>query len=220
MVHNLLVVSNRLPDLRAPVSPEEERKRVVGGLVAALEPVLESRGGVWLGWSGRTIPGDEFGPVERGPFGRPALAWMDFPESAHDRYYNGFCNRSLWPLFHSLPEHVRFEDAEWDAYLVVNDRFAEAAHSLVARDSAVWCHDFHLLTIAADLRRRGHRGPLGLFLHVPFPNADLFRLIPWSQRMLESMLAFDLLGFQTERDEQNFLETVRSAGLGSVSERG
>jgi alpha,alpha-trehalose-phosphate synthase [UDP-forming] len=218
MSHDLLAISNRLPDLRAAVSPEEERGRAVGGLVAALEPVLESRGGVWLGWSGRTIPGDAFGPVEHDASARPALAWMDFPESVHERYYNGFCNRSLWPLFHSLPERVRFEDAEWEAYLAVNDRFAEVAQSLVPRDCAVWCHDFHLLTLATDLRRRGHRGPLGLFLHVPFPSADLFRLIPWPDPLLYGMLAFDLLGFQTERDARHFLETVRSAGWGDVSD--
>jgi alpha,alpha-trehalose-phosphate synthase [UDP-forming] len=215
--HGLLAISNRLPDLRAPVSPDEERRRTVGGLVAALEPVLESRGGLWLGWSGRTTPGDAFGPVERGPSSRPALAWMDLPERAHELYYNGFCNRSLWPLFHSLPERVRFEDAEWEAYLAVNDRFAEVAHTLVPRDCAVWCHDFHLLTVAFDLRRRDHRGPLGLFLHVPFPSADLFRLIPWQKQLLEAMLAFDLIGFQTERDAKNFLESAATVGSADVS---
>jgi alpha,alpha-trehalose-phosphate synthase [UDP-forming] len=215
--HGLLVLSNRLPDLRAPISPAEERKKAVGGLVAALEPVFESRGGIWLGWSGRTIPGDAFGPVEHDPSARPALAWIDFPERVRERYYNGFCNRSLWPLFHSLPERVRFEDAEWEAYLDVNDRFAEVAHGLVPPECAVWCHDFHLLTIASDLRRRGHLGPFGLFLHTPFPGVDLFRLVPWFSQLLDGMLAFDLIGFQTKADVRSFLEVVRAVTPAVVS---
>lgn len=204
MSRALLAISNRLPDLRGALSAEDERKRPIGGLVAALEPVLASRGGLWLGWSGRTSTDETFGPIERDPTTVPPIAWMDLPAGAYDRYYNGFCNRSLWPLLHSLPGRVRFEDDEWEAYLAVNERFAEAAVEMVSPDDSVWCHDFHLLMIASALRRRGHRGPLGLFLHVPFPGPDLFRLIPWADRLLEGMLSFDLLGFQTEGDARNF----------------
>ncbi len=214
----LLVVSNRLPELRDPVSPDAERTRPVGGLVAALQPVLTARGGLWLGWSGRAVAGDAFGPVRMDVEAVPALAWMDLPATLHERYYNGFCNRSLWPLFHTLPGRVRFDDAEWDAYVAVNDHFAEAAVGLIPSDGAVWAHDFHLLLLAAALRRRGHRGPLGLFLHVPFPGLDLFRIIPWADRLLDGMLAFDLLGLQTRHDVQNFLQVVGALSPATVAD--
>jgi trehalose 6-phosphate synthase len=218
--HALLAVSNRLPVLRDPVSEDEERKRPVGGLVAALQPVLSAHGGLWLGWSGRTTPGEAFGPVRMDRHAVPALAWIDLPEVAYERYYNGFCNRSLWPLFHMLPSHVRFADSEWDAYLAVNDRLAQAATDLVAADCAVWAHDFHLLLLAARLRQRGHRGPLGSFLHVPFPGIDLFRIIPWAEALLEGMLAFDLLAFQTPADVRNFRQVAAELASASVTDDG
>jgi len=216
--HGLLAVSNRLPELRDPISPDAERVRPVGGLVAALQPVLASRGGLWLGSSGRTVPGDAFGAVRVDADAAPALAWLDLPTLVHERYYNGFCNRSLWPLFHTLPGRVRFETAEWDAYVAVNDHFAQAATELVPSDCAVWVHDFHLLLLAAGLRQRGHRGPLGLFLHVPFPGVDLFRVIPWADRLLDGMLAFDLLGLQTADDVRNLLQVVGTLSPATVAD--
>ncbi len=216
--HGLLAISNRLPELRAPVSPDEERKRQVGGLVSALEPVLAAREGLWLGWSGRTAPGDAFGPVRLDAGAVPSLAWIDLPAKAQQLYYNGFCNRTLWPLFHTLPGRVRFVDAEWEAYEQVNERLAAAARDLVAPDCAVWAHDFHLLMLASELRRRGHRGPLGLFLHVPFPGPDLFRLIPWADRLLDGILAFDLIGLQTPYDVRNLLHVVGALTPATVSD--
>jgi trehalose 6-phosphate synthase len=216
--HDLLVISNRLRPLRAPVAPGDERRRPVGGLVAALEPVLQARGGMWLGWSGRSTPDEDFGPIERSDGTRPRLAWFDLPVAVQEAYYNGFCNRSLWPLLHTLPERVRFVDAEWEAYLAVNERVAEAALELASPHCAIWAHDFHLLRVASGLRRRGHGGPLGLFLHVPFPCADVFALNPWARQLLEGMLTFDLVGFQTQHDVRNFLQTVGAMSPATVSD--
>jgi trehalose 6-phosphate synthase len=214
---DLLVISNRLPDLRAPISPEEERKRSVGGLVAALQPVLETRHGLWLGWSGRTI-NDDTGRLKIATDQSAQLAWFDLPAALHDEYYNGFCNRCLWPLLHSLPERAHFSDAAWNAYSDVNDRVAEAASRLVSTQSAVWAHDFHLLGIGAGLRRRGHAGPVGLFLHVPFPGPDIFRLCPWAGQLLVGLLAYDVLGFQTSHDVRNFLAVVGAMTPASVAD--
>jgi trehalose 6-phosphate synthase len=214
----LLAISNRLPALPREGSAEEDRKRPVGGLVSALEPVLAAREGLWLGWSGEATPGTAFGPVQLTENTSPALAAIDLPAKACQNYYGGFCNRALWPLFHTLPGRVRFLDAEWRAYEEVNGRFAAAAADLVAPDCAVWVHDFHLLLVASELKRRGHRGPLGLFLHVPFPGADLFRLIPWADRLLEGILEFDLVGVQTSYDVRNFLQVVGALSPATVSD--
>lgn len=207
-VYRLLAISNRLPELRPADDPSDARKRGVGGLVSALEPALSARGGLWLGWSGRTIPGSEPSPVELAEDASPKLAWIDFPQGWSEQYYNGFCNRSLWPLLHSFPSRVRFFDAEWAAYEAVNEAFAEAAISVVDPDVAIWVHDFHLLLLAGALRRRGHRGPIGLFLHVPFPGPDLFSMIPWADRLLGEMLEFDLIGLHTRWFVENLRHCV------------
>ncbi len=206
--YRLLAISNRLPELRGADDVEDKRKRGVGGLVTALEPVLSSRRGLWLGWSGRTIPGDDPTVPGLAESASPPLAWLDFPEAWSERYYSGFCNRSLWPLLHTFPGRVRFADAEWEAYQAVNEAFASAAMTLVDPDVTIWVHDFHMLLLAGALRRRGHRGPIGLFLHVPFPGPDLFSMIPWADRVMDEMLQFDLIGFHTRWFVENFRHCV------------
>ncbi|MEZ4295973.1 MAG: trehalose-phosphatase [Polyangiaceae bacterium] len=203
--YRLLALSKRLPDLRASEGPEERRRRGVGGLVSALEPVLAAREGLWLGWSGRTIPGEEPGGPEIVNDTAPPLAWLDFPQGWSERYYNGFCNRSLWPLMHSFPARVHFTDAAWETYRAVNEAFADAATRLVDPDVPIWVHDFHMMLLAEALRRRGHRGPIGLFLHVPFPGPDMFSMIPWADQLLDGLLQFDLVGLHTRW----FLENLR-----------
>ncbi|MCC6747194.1 MAG: trehalose-phosphatase [Deltaproteobacteria bacterium] len=206
---DLLAISNRLPELRSATLPRDQRRRAVGGLVAALEPALASRRGLWLGWSGRLTSSDRPTAVELDDQGRPAVAWVDFPETWYAQYYNGFCNGVLWPLLHSFPDRVSFSAADWMAYGRVNDALAAAALELVGPDAPIWVHDYHLLLAARALRRRGHRAPIGLFLHVPFPAPDVFGLLPWAEQLLDGMLDFDLLGFHTPSYEENFHQCLR-----------
>ncbi len=205
-LRRLLVVSNRLPDLRSPALPDE-RKRPVGGLVSALQPVLAARDGLWFGWSGRSGPTRLFGMDDAS---HPALAWIDLPSELVRDYYNGFCNRALWPLLHSFPSRMHFRDDEWTAYVAANEAFADAVSQIVADDAPVWVHDFHLLLAGAALRRRGHRGRIGLFLHVPFPSPDLLATLPWHARVVSDMLRFDLVGFQTPGDLDHFRRAARA----------
>ena len=216
----MLAISNRLPDLRSPTAPDGDRRRNVGGLVSALEPVLGSRHGLWLGWSGRTVGTAEPGPVQIDDGSTPPLAWMDLPEDCYELYYNGFCNRSLWPLVHTFPGRVRFVDEEWRCYVKVNRVFATAARSLVEPHVPVWVHDYHLLLVAGELRRCGHRGPISIFLHVPFPGIDVFSMLPWAGTILEEMLQFDLLGFNTQAYVDNFHECVRALLPGCIDDEG
>ena len=217
-VGKLLAVSNRLPDLRAPTQPGESGRRSVGGLVSALEPVLKRRDGLWLGWSGRADAAGLIPSPGIDDTASPHLAWIDFTPELHRDYYSGFCNRSLWPLFHGFPSRVRFTDEEWEAYVRGNELFAAAAEGLVPPDAPIWAHDYHLLLLAAAMKRRGHSGPIGLFLHIPFPGPDSFRMIPWSDQLLEDLLAFDLLGFHTRNDVTNFLQTVGALSPARVSD--
>jgi len=201
----LVVVSNRTPP--ASVS----RQRQVGGLVSALEPALRAHDGIWLGWSGKESTGAR--PVVVDASSRPVLASFDFPASWRERFYGGFCNRALWPLFHGFPERVRYIDDDWHAYRDANTEFARHAAELVAPAGTVWVHDYHLLLVARELRRRGFRGRIGLFLHVPFPQRDLFATLPWADELIDAMLHFDVLGFHTEQWARNFGECVRTRNV-------
>ncbi len=204
----LLVVSNRLPELRSSADFAETRKRNVGGLVAALEPVLASRRGVWLGWSGRTSPRADASAFELDDSSRPAVAAVDLPDGWYERYYSGMCNAALWPLMHSFPERVTLSKEDWLAYWEANDAFAAAAVKLVRAGDPVWVHDYHLFLLGERLRQRDHRGPLGLFVHVPFPAPDLWFILPWAEELLTAMLAFDLIGFHTGGFAGNFLQAA------------
>jgi alpha,alpha-trehalose-phosphate synthase [UDP-forming]/trehalose-phosphatase len=200
---SLLVISNRIP---APAT--SDRQREVGGLVAALEPALRRHDGVWLGWSGHECEAEP--TLDLDTDASPVRASFDLTPRWRRQYYAGFCNRSLWPLLHGFPGRVRYEDEEWAAYVEANDAFARLAGDLVHRDAAIWVHDYHLLLVAAGLRHRGHRGPIGLFLHVPFPSRDAVETLPYAHELLDAMLSFDLIGFHTPRWAESFRSAVQS----------
>lgn len=200
----LLVVSNRTPPSTTG------RHRQVGGLVSALEPALQSCDGMWLGWSGGETEGER--KVSIDDTALPVRASFDFAPEWRERYYGGFCNRALWPLFHGLPGRVRYSDQDWLAYVAANAEFARHAYDLVASNGTVWMHDYHLLLAGQALRGRGFSGPIGLFLHIPFPQSDLFDTLPWADEIITAMLDFDLVGFHTEQWADNFRACVRARG--------
>jgi alpha,alpha-trehalose-phosphate synthase [UDP-forming] len=202
----LVVMSNRTPG-----AASGDRQRPVGGLVSALEPALQTLGGIWVGWSGRA---SEASPLTVDTGARPARASFDLSPTWCKRFYGGFCNRALWPLFHGFPERVQYSDADWTAYVEANAEFARHASSLVSHDGIVWAHDYHLLLAARELRRRGFRGRIGMFLHIPFPSPDLFDTLPWANQIITAMLAFDLVGFHTAQWAENFRMCARRSARG------
>jgi alpha,alpha-trehalose-phosphate synthase [UDP-forming]/trehalose-phosphatase len=202
--YRLLVVSNRLPELRSAASSFEVKIRNVGGLVSALEPALRARQGVWLGWSGRTMPHADASRFGLDDSSHPNLAWVDFPKHWQDQYYTGLCNSALWPLLHSFPSRVRLSEEDWQAYQQANQGFARTAVELVGSSATVWIHDYHLLLLGQRLREQGHVGPIGLFLHVPFPGPDIFYILPWAEEILIALLGLDLIGFHTAAYVANF----------------
>jgi trehalose 6-phosphate synthase len=198
----LLVISNRTP----PAAGGKQRQ--VGGLVSALEPALRSQGGIWLGWSGHDSEGER--PVIVDDDHRPIRALFDLSSAWRARFYGGFCNRALWPLFHGFPGRVCYTDADWQAYVDANAEFARHASELVSADGRVWVHDYHLLLTGQALRQRGFQGQIGMFLHIPFPACDLFDTLPWANELIAAMCAFDLVGFHTEQWATNFRDCVRA----------
>jgi len=199
----LLVVSHRLP---LTVKSEHGRARVersTGGLVGALDPALQRRGGTWLGWAGwakGALP-----PRDRDSEPGYRIVGISLTRSEVRGYHHGFANRTLWPLFHCLPSRMEIVPADWQSYDAVNRRFAELAASSGAHDP-VWVHDYHLMRVAAWLRPLRPDARIGFFLHVPFPPFDLFRILPWDRELLRGLLACDLVGFHCERYATNFLD--------------
>ncbi len=220
----LLVISNRLPDLRSSQAVDDVRRANVGGLVSALESVLAERRGLWLGWGGHVVP-DSDEPSFGIDDGTPPLAWFDYKQSWLRDYYSGFCNATLWPLFHSFPSRVVIDEATWKSYVAVHEMFADAAYRYVSANDTIWIHDYHLLLLARALRARGHRGRIGLFLHIPFPSLDIFSMLPWAREVIDAMLDFDLVGFHTQGYLSNFVACSSSllesrAGPAVIESRG
>jgi alpha,alpha-trehalose-phosphate synthase [UDP-forming]/trehalose-phosphatase len=202
--YRLLVVSNRLPELRSAAASFDVKKKNVGGLVSALEPALLERQGVWLGWSGRSSQHADLSRFGLDDSSHPHLAWVDFPQQWQDHYYSGLCNSALWPLLHSFPGRVRLSEQDWQSYRDANQAFAATSTEIVSADATVWIHDYHLLLLGQYLRERGHTGPIGLFLHVPFPGPDIFFILPWANEILVALLSLDLVGFHTAAYVTNF----------------
>jgi trehalose 6-phosphate synthase/phosphatase len=202
----LAVVSNRLPFSAERHHGELRLTRSPGGLVSALDPVLKRLGGVWVGWPG--VPQEEIEaagglavPQEEGVCYRPV------PLSAREvsQYYGGFSNGTLWPLLHTFVGRARFDAAAWRVYERVNERFAGAVAEEARRGALVWVHDYQLLLVPHALRRQVPDARVAFFLHVPFPAADLFRVLPWSRNLLRGMLASDLVAFQVPAYTEHFL---------------
>ncbi|MFC7302340.1 alpha,alpha-trehalose-phosphate synthase (UDP-forming) [Cognatiluteimonas weifangensis] len=202
----LVVVSNRV------AVPGESR---AGGLAVALQATLEEFGGLWFGWSGRIDP-LRSGRLREQQAGDIRYATIDLSRRDHADYYNGFANRSLWPLLHFRMDLVDYSRETYAAYRRVNALFAEKLAPLLREDDLVWVHDYHLIPLAALLRERDVRCRLGFFLHVPMPSSDLLAALPQHGRLFEGLSAYDLVGFQTTRDLERFQDYVRLFGRGNV----
>jgi trehalose 6-phosphate synthase len=205
-----LVVSNRLPVVVAKAGDDWQIKPAAGGLVTALGPIIARRKGLWIGWSGswEEAPFEQLFEQFRREHGYQ-LAAVPLSEEDEELYYRGFSNETLWPLFHDLLGHCHFDLRAWQRYVEVNQRFAEAILENCTDEDLIWVHDYQLALVGKLLRKLGLHKKLAYFLHIPFPAYDLFRRLPWKEQLLEGLLAYDLLGFQTLRDRRNFVASVR-----------
>jgi trehalose 6-phosphate synthase/phosphatase len=203
---SLVVVSNRLP-FTAERRPDGIRfTRSAGGLVAALDPVLGQRGGVWVGWPGlEQEPGDN--PAALIPAAGARVRYRSVSLTGREvaAYYGGFSNRTLWPLFHYLIDRMRSDAHTWAAYEQVNERFARAAAEESTDEDQVWIHDYQLMRVPYYLRRLAPRRRIAFFLHIPFPAYDVYRILPWSRQLLRGLLAADLVGVHVPAYAQHLI---------------
>ena len=208
----LIIVSNRLPvKLQQTPSGKWDVTPSSGGLVTAMTPVLKQRGGTWIGWAdSEDADADELVEPLSNLAAREGydFASVQLSDEEHDGYYLGFSNEVLWPLLHDLQTRANFDADYWDAYLAVNNKFADVVHEHASDDDVIWVHDYHLICVASRLRELGAKGSLEFFLHTPFPPSDIFAKLPWREKILRSLLEYDAVGFQTERDRENYLQCV------------
>jgi trehalose 6-phosphate synthase/phosphatase len=213
----LVVVSSRLPVTAHRGARGLEYRRSPGGLVAAIEPALGARGGTWIGWPGLAPRRGERLPRHRAPY---TLRPVQLSDAEVRGYHQGFSNRTLWPLFHSLADRARFDRRDFETYAAVNARFASAVTAVATPDALIWIHDYQLMLVAARLRAERPALRLAFFLHIPFPPSDIFRILPWDREILRGILACDLVGFHVESYARNFLDCAeRLLGLEVDRER-
>ncbi|MGV0603186.1 alpha,alpha-trehalose-phosphate synthase (UDP-forming) [Mycolicibacterium sp. XJ1904] len=202
---DFVVVANRLPiDMERLPDGSTTWKRSPGGLVTALEPLLRRRRGAWIGWPGVPDADDE-------PIQQDDMTLCPVKLSADDvaKYYEGFSNATLWPLYHDVIVKPIYHREWWDTYVVVNRRFAEATAQHAAQGATVWIQDYQLQLVPKMLRMLRPDLTIGFFLHIPFPPVELFMQMPWRTEIIEGLLGADLVGFHLPGGAQNFLILAR-----------
>lgn len=203
--YEFVVVSNRLPVDRvigADGSPAWTRSP--GGLVTALEPVMRRAGGAWVGWIG--TPDEDVAP-----FTHDGIRLVPLSLSRRDveRYYEGFSNDTIWPLYHDVIVPASYHREWWDNYVDVNKRFAASTAEVAAEGATVWVQDYQLQLVPRLLREARPDLTIGFFNHIPFPAYGLFSQLPWRTQIIQGLLGADLVGFQRVADAGNFTRAVR-----------
>lgn len=180
---------------------------------------MKEEGGIWFGWSGDIVEAPATKPRTQRS-GNITYALLDLTQEEHDGYYAGFSNRTLWPLFHYRLDLVSFRHEWYEAYRAVNARFAEQLAKMVEPDDVIWVHDYHLVPLGRELRKRGVRCRIGFFLHIPFPPSEIFVSLPWAHELGQDLQAYDVVGFQTPTDLAQFKDFVRHEAGGTATKEG
>jgi trehalose 6-phosphate synthase/phosphatase len=213
----LIIVSNRLP-----VTVQDDDGKITvsksgGGLVTGISAYLkemntampENAGHQWIGWPGSSIM-EKRKPAVKEILLKEKLNAVFIQEKIMDKFYYGFCNKTIWPLFHCFPAYTSFDPEFWDTYKFVNEQFCEEVCRHIHRDNTVWIHDYHLMLLPGLIRKRIKDAKIGFFLHIPFPHFEIFRLLPqdWRKEILEGLIGADLIGFHTNDYTKYFLGSV------------
>lgn len=217
MTGKIITVSNRLPvsavhgaDGPGAGGRGVSLRRNIGGVATGIGGANIGAGSVWVGWPGVSSSGMSAarkGEIKRllGPGLRPVF--LDDGETGG--YYNGFCNSTLWPLFHYFHQSAEYDTGFFDAYRKVNEKFAKAVLEVAERGDTVWVHDYHLMLLPSLLRKQLPDAEIGFFLHIPFPSSEIFRMLPEAAEILDGLLGADLVGFHTFDYVRHFAGSVR-----------
>jgi trehalose 6-phosphate synthase/phosphatase len=218
VTNRILIVSNRLPVAAEEKEGQLRFQLTAGGLVSGLSAYLDSLKGssfaqcdyVWVGWPGTVVPDKAKAELKQKLLKEFHAHPVFLSAKVMDKFYNGFCNKTVWPLFHYFPSYTVYDQDYWSHYKRVNEIFCEAVAEIIKPDDVVWVHDYHLMLLPQLIRQKMPHVPIGFFLHIPFPAFEIFRLLPgrWRREILEGLLGADLLGFHTHDYTQYFLRCV------------
>ena len=213
----LHIISNRLP-----VTFQEDKgkyfiKKSPGGLVSGISSYLESMNSssldkshyYWTGWPGLAFPDNKQEEIKE--LLKPNRLFPVFlNEKTMDKFYNGFCNKTIWPLFHYFPTYAVYDNEMWENYKLVNEKFCDITCKYINKDDTIWIHDYHLMLLPGLIRKKISNAKIGFFLHIPFPHFEIFRLLPsiWSEEILKGLLGADLIGFHTNDYTRYFLGCI------------
>ena len=206
----VLMVSNRLPVNFVKRGNEMRLQPSVGGVATGLSSVSRSYDALWLGWPGVSVErvGGQVKDIKLELRARNLFP-VFLSDQDVEQYYYGFCNRTLWPLFHYFTHYTVYSKRLWDAYERVNRVFCGAIVDVAEPDDTIWVHDYQLMLLPNLLREKLPEAKIGFFLHVPFPSSEIFRLLPWSRDIMEGVMGADLVGLHTYDYARHFLSCTR-----------
>jgi trehalose 6-phosphate synthase/phosphatase len=223
----LLIVSNRLP-----ITVEKKEGKLIlkessGGLVSGLSSYLDSLKGssfpskadyIWIGWTGIEIENKDQDDLKSKLLTQYKAYSVFLSKNVMENFYQGFCNKTIWPLFHYFPSYAVYEEEFWNCYKLVNEIFLDSIMEIIKPDDLIWIHDYHLMLLPKLIRKKMPGIRIGFFLHIPFPTYEIFSLMPgkWRVEILEGLLGADIIGFHTYDYTQYFLRCVlRILGIDS-----
>jgi len=205
----LLIVSNRLPVHIDYDGNRFNYQPSVGGLATSISNLQDKLEMFWLGWSGIRDVEKEHHPILINALRKEYNCLPIFlSRDAFDKYYDGFSNGCLWPLFHYFPQYAHYDPGEWNSYVEVNQIFSEKIMDVLQPGDMVWIHDYHLMLLPAMIREKMPEAKIGFFLHIPFPSFELLRMLPWREDILQGLLGSDLIGFHSYSYTRHFLSSV------------
>ena len=207
----MIIVSNRLPVSVSRNAGQLKVHSSIGGLATGLSSYRKEGDFLWIGWPGihkEDLSRRDIKEVEE-LIAKEGCRSVHLKEFQIRDYYEGFSNKTIWPLFHYFFEYTQFEQRTWQTYHEVNDLFCREVLKVAEPEDTIWVHDYQLLLLPGMLREHLPHAAIGFFLHIPFPSFELFRLLPWRKEILEGMLGADSVGFHTYDYVRHFLSSAR-----------
>ena len=207
----IIIISNRLPVTAHKNNRTIEYDKSIGGLATGLKNYHKQAGSIWVGWPG--IADEEISLQDKDSIQRALETYQCLPvfltKGEIDRYYNGFCNETIWPLFHYFTDRTKYEMETWEAYQQVNEKFFATVESVIGENDIIWIHDYQLMLLPQMIKEKHPDTQVGFFLHIPFPSSEIFRLLIWREEILRGLLGADLIGFHTYEYVRHFLSSIR-----------
>lgn len=210
-MNRIHILSNRLPFNARKIDNDFKLTPSVGGLATGMKSIYKEYNGSWIGWPGLSIEQLQDGDKEKIDVAlrKENCVPVHLSDSEINKYYEGFSNKTIWPLFHYFNEFIEYEYENWKAYVEVNQKFADAALAVLEEGDTIWVHDYQLLLVPQMIKEKRPDVTIGFFLHIPFPSYEVFRILPWRNELILGMLGADLIGFHTYDYERHFFSCVR-----------